>query len=182
MGGPGSGCHDYHWWREPTKATVEECLQLDANRWAREGIVKAGECRSGRWRWEYAGGGWFSVGYEADTRDPATAFVRLAYSWLWTSTQQVESATYEVRLTATRPHFGGVRWWFLCPLSRCARRVGKLYLPPSGRYFGCRHCHGLTYTSCQESHKFDSLYRLMARKLGEDLEVVKRVMSRLGTR
>jgi hypothetical protein len=27
--------------------------------------------------------------------------------------------------------------------------VRKLYL--SGKYFGCRHCHNLTYRSCQES-------------------------------
>lgn len=25
------------------------------------------------------------------------------------------------------------------------RRVGELYLPPGARYFGCRHCHRLTY-------------------------------------
>jgi hypothetical protein len=35
----------------------------------------------------------------------------------------------------------------------CQRRVGKLYLPPGGRYYGCRHCHALTYTSCQEHDK-----------------------------
>ena len=29
--------------------------------------------------------------------------------------------------------------------------MGKLYLPPGGRYFGCRHCHDLTYRSRQES-------------------------------
>jgi hypothetical protein len=28
--------------------------------------------------------------------------------------------------------------------------VGKLYLPPGARYFGCRRCHELTYRSCQE--------------------------------
>src|SRR5262249_18413085 len=31
----------------------------------------------------------------------------------------------------------------------CGRRVRKLYL--SGKYFGCRHCHNLTYRSQQES-------------------------------
>jgi hypothetical protein len=31
--------------------------------------------------------------------------------------------------------------------------VGKLYLPPHCRYFGCRHCHDLTYTSCQQHDK-----------------------------
>jgi hypothetical protein len=44
--------------------------------------------------------------------------------------------------------------------SPCYRRVGKLYLPPGGRYFGCRHCYDLTYTSCQEHDKrVDALRR-----------------------
>src|SRR5262249_13393813 len=34
-------------------------------------------------------------------------------------------------------------------LVACSKRVRKLYL--SGRYFGCRRCHGLTYRSTQES-------------------------------
>jgi hypothetical protein len=60
---------------------------------------------------------------------------------------------YPVQLITTPCHLGGVRWWFICPLSRnsvaCGRRVRKLYL--CGKYFGCRHCHNLTYRSCQES-------------------------------
>ena len=40
--------------------------------------------------------------------------------------------------------------WFVCPLVGCGRRVGKLYLPPGGRYYGCRHCYRLTYESAQE--------------------------------
>ena len=35
----------------------------------------------------------------------------------------------------------------------CNRRVAKLYLPPSCRYYGCRHCYDLTYKSSQESDK-----------------------------
>jgi hypothetical protein len=62
----------------------------------------------------------------------------------------------------------------------CGRRVGKLYLPPAGRYFGCRVCHGLTYQSCQESGKYDSLYREIAADLGWDPAVVRRAMNRIG--
>jgi hypothetical protein len=64
----------------------------------------------------------------------------------------------------------------------CGRRVGKLYLPPCGRYFGCRHCYRLTYTSCQESHKYDDLYRSMAASMGWDFGTAKRGMNRLGKR
>ena len=71
---------------------------------------------------------------------------------------------YRVCLTTTRPRFGGLRWWFVCPLTKagrpCTRRVGKLYLPPGGHYFGCRHCHDLTYESVQQHDKrVDALRR-----------------------
>jgi hypothetical protein len=79
-------------------------------------------------------------------------------------TESGVNVDYRVWLAATRPRFGGRRWWFLCPLSRdgrqCGRRVGKLSLPPGGRYFGCRHCYDLTYTSAQEHDKrVDALRR-----------------------
>src|SRR5262249_22549062 len=69
------------------------------------------------------------------------------------------------------------RWsWAACP----AAGAGKLYLPPPARYFGCRICHGLTYTSCQESHKYDRLYREAAQRLGIDAADVCRLLSRRG--
>jgi hypothetical protein len=51
--------------------------------------------------------------------------------------------------------------------------VAKVYLPLGGRYYGCRHCHGLTYTSCQEHDKRADLLRRnpeALRRLEEDLE------------
>src|SRR5262249_38010382 len=33
----------------------------------------------------------------------------------------------------------------------CERRVGRLYLPPGERAFGCRSCYNLTYRSTQTS-------------------------------
>jgi hypothetical protein len=52
-----------------------------------------------------------------------------------------------VRLATTSPHFGGRRWWFLCP--RCAARVAVLYRRPRQAGFACRACHDLTYESAQ---------------------------------
>jgi hypothetical protein len=59
----------------------------------------------------------------------------------------------------------------------CGRRVGKLYLPPGGLYYGCRHCYRLTYTSCNESHKFDSVYKLLAKDTGWTPAEVRRALS-----
>lgn len=53
----------------------------------------------------------------------------------------------EVRFTSSVPHFGGQRYWFLCP--SCGKQVGKLYQPNLANKFECRHCHCLTYTSSQ---------------------------------
>ncbi len=63
---------------------------------------------------------------------------------------------YKISLTTTPCNFGGVRYWFICPLSvngvYCGRRTGMLYLASGGHYFGCRHCYNLSYVSRNESH------------------------------
>jgi hypothetical protein len=155
MGRPGSGNH-YHWWRSRKKTVVERCRVLDANRWMREGILKGGVWQSGSWCWYRDASRkekTAAIGYEVNTLDPAGPWVRLSYTF--TATQQ--QFDYRVELTTTRPRFGGLRWWFVCPLvvqgCPCNRRVGKLYLPAGGRYYGCRRCYNLTYTSCQQHDK-----------------------------
>jgi hypothetical protein len=161
MGGSGSG-NFYHWWRGNKKGTVESCRSLDANRWMREGILTARVHQHGGWNWynSTTGERTSSIGYEVCTLDLDAPWLRLHYNF----TASGVSVDYRVRLATTRPRFGGLRWWFLCPLScggrPCGRRVGKLYLPPGGGYFGCRHCHDLTYESAQEHDKrVDALRR-----------------------
>jgi len=57
-----------------------------------------------------------------------------------------ENIEQAVRFDWTSCHFGGWRYWFLCP--RCDRRIEVLY--GAGKYFWCRHCYRLTYGSQQE--------------------------------
>ena len=71
-----------------------------------------------------------------------------------------------VELTYTHPNYGGLRWWFMCPLVRdngkvCGKRIAKLWLPPGQRCFGCSGCHELTYKSSLECHGFDGLFSVM---------------------
>ena len=47
-------------------------------------------------------------------RSAFPARARLHYA----RTDTAEAVDYHVGLTTTRPHFGGLRWWFFCPLTR----------------------------------------------------------------
>jgi hypothetical protein len=113
-----------------------------------------------------------TIGFETDIVGPAHAWMRLRY------TANGNPVDYRVRLTTTPPNFGGLRWWFLCPLVRAdggpRGRVAKLYLPPGQAYFGSREGHGLTYTSCQESH--DRLFRRIAAERGTSEAIVRRAL------
>ena len=117
--------------------------------------------------------------YEVCMLDAAGPWLRLCHTHAQTQT----GVDYRVQLTTTQPRFGGLRWWFLCPMVRdgqaCGCRVGTLYLPPGGRFFGCRHCHCLNYTTSQESHQLDTEFRDLARVLGWDFTDVKRAMQRI---
>jgi hypothetical protein len=81
-------------------------------------------------------------------------------------TGEAAETEYQVNLIASRPQFGGRRWWFACPSPACERRVRHLYLPVGGDYFLCRHCHGLTYTSRQQNRRPNALLRNAAAQAG----------------
>ena len=178
MGGSGSG-NFYHWQR-PKKTTVEDCLSIDSNRWIREGILRSRIRLLGSWQCSYSGGKGFSLDYIVNTLDMQRPLLDLAYSGVRPGEREPRNESYTLRLTTTRPRFGGLRWWFICPLvldgCPCGRRVGKLYLPPRGHYFGCRDCHALTYTSCQESGKPDPVYASLAAGTGWNPRRVERLM------
>ncbi|MCD6174183.1 MAG: hypothetical protein J7K65_00255 [Planctomycetes bacterium] len=85
----------------------------------------------------------------------------------------------DISITTTPYFYGGVRYWFLCPAVvdgvLCEDRVGKLYLPPGGKLFGCRQCYGLTYESCRQSHKYDRVMGYLNR-LDEDNLTINQVL------
>ena len=56
---------------------------------------------------------------------------------------KIETTNQVIFLTTTPCHFGGHRFWFLCPTFR--KRAGTLYQTEDGRGFFCRGCQGLTY-------------------------------------
>ena len=81
-------------------------------------------------------------------------YVRLFYTITDRSSGKKGNLDYQIGLSTSPCHYGGVRYWFLCPLAKdgqpCQRRTTKLYLTGGAGYFGCRVCYDLTYKSCQE--------------------------------
>ena len=67
------------------------------------------------------------------------------------------ATAYPVALDWTPCPFGGARPWFRCPLvvdgEPCRHRVRILYRPWGARYFGCRHCHHLTYRTLHVTNR-----------------------------
>lgn len=117
-------------------------------------------------------GGIGSIGFKIEALYNNSLLLNLEYTKI--SNDKSLEISDSVPLQTTFPHFGGIRFWFTC---KCGKRVGKLYLPPGEFYFKCLQCHDLTYLSCQESHKWDNLYRDFARKIGTDFETVREVLN-----
>lgn len=86
--------------------------------------------------------------------------IRFQYTSTDRSSREKIERDYTVQLVSTLCNYGGVRWWFICPLVRngvlCQRRVGVLYL--GSAYFGCRNCFELVYQSSKDSHKLDRMF------------------------
>jgi len=177
MGGAGSGRWAWH----DKKTTVEECLVLSAGKLARDGVIA--QSPGSGWLWwtnTAMGEQTASAGYSREVVNDRVV-LRLCYTVTRRGGEK-HDIDAPIWLQTTQSPVGGRRWWFTCPLTvngrSCSRRVGKLYLPPEARYVGCRHCHDLTYTSCQESHQYDRLFGRLARETGVDVPVVKAMFSR----
>ena len=140
------------WFRLNSKTTVEDSLKLP--------LAKFQKCfdreSSGTITWSRMDKVHSSIGYFIKLNF-GSPVVTLDYRW-----RQTETVLLPINLESTPTQFGGLRWWFTCPLSvngvACNRRVGTLYLSPGAKYFGCRHCHKLTYRSCQEAHQMERLF------------------------
>jgi hypothetical protein len=145
MGGYGSGRPSYN-------KKAEDCRSIDINRLKRDGCLRDGW--SGNWVWSENDKEVGRIGMRAKERLFVLNYRVSQYGGEW---QVVEQS---IRLAQAACHYGGQRPYFWCPGvvngKHCGRRVGKLFL--SGRYFLCRHCHRLAYTS-QSEPRHDRMLR-----------------------
>lgn len=110
------------------------------------------EIRNGSINWTRNGERTGSVSFDVSIV-PGDEYIRFYYTSTDRSTEEKTDYNYKVSLVTSRCNYGGVRYWFICPLVQdgvaCNRRVGVLYM--GSKYFGCRHCYNLTYESRNES-------------------------------
>lgn len=146
MGGSGSGRPSY-------KQKAEECRSLDVSVMNRKGCLNAGS--AGYWAWRLDDEVIAQIGFRAEKHCVIFDYRVRINGGDW------ERITQSVPLTYVGCYYGGQRPYFSCPGfvdgKCCGRRVGKLFL--GGRYFLCRHCHSISYTSQSEERH----YRLMRR-------------------
>ncbi|MFC1794914.1 hypothetical protein ACFL3Q_15165 [Planctomycetota bacterium] len=135
------------------KDTVEDCRSVSIS-FLRKHDYFCGY-RSGGIAWKNGfGEETSSIGIVVSTMD-SDDYVRFQYTTTDRNTGEKTDYDYKVQLTTTPCNLGGVRYWFICPLSKngvyCGRRVAKLYCAPSANYYGCRHCYNLSYESRNET-------------------------------
>lgn len=114
---------------------------------------------------------------DGDTADVDRATgIRLEYTVTDGRTDEEREHEYDVPLEYAPCNFGGFRPWFRCPGvvdgEACSRRVGKLYCPPRGDLYLCRHCYDLGYessrTSGDDAKQAELRYRRIYAKIDAD--------------
>jgi hypothetical protein len=132
----------------PIKQKAENCISLSIKDVQRSGCLRPGS--KGYWSYFVNGTEVSRVGYRAEVG----RFI-LNYKTRKNG-EDCEHITLTITIALTNCHFGGTRPYFICPSVKnrvpCGRRVGRLY--PVDKYFFCRHCANVTYTSQTEpSHE-----------------------------
>jgi hypothetical protein len=136
MGGFGSG----DWIRPDSKTLAEHCPCIDIRQLSRKGGLEPGQLYS--WKWQNGSN------IVVETKPEA---VVLFYG-ITSNEQPRDDICIEVPISWSSCNYGKARPWFICPGKGCGRRVAKLYL--NGKYFLCRHCHDLAYSSQRKSLEF----------------------------
>jgi hypothetical protein len=167
----------YYWSK---KNTVEDGTKLSIFKLKEFGLLEGMSSNTLTWTRSLSGHK-SSIGIFVNVLDEPY-YAKLNYTITARDSGEKTDYDYKIALTTTPCHFGGVRYWFICPLVRngvpCGRRVGTLFLSSGGKYFGCRHCYDLSYESRNECRlgRFGQLgYVLKAENQIEKLrEQVKR--------
>ncbi len=142
-------------WSHSSRLTTEDCKSISVKFLKDHHYFDVEGIRHGGMNWSRGGVKTGSISFTVSTIE-GDEYIRFLYTQTDNHSGEKTDLDYKVRLTSTPCHFGGRRWWFVCPLvvngRDCNHRVGVLYLG-GGKYFGCRQCYNLTYRSSKEHDK-----------------------------
>lgn len=143
-------------WSYSSRDKVEDCKKLEIS-WLKKIDYLVGY-RGGNISWSIGERKTGNIGIYIVTLDDEENYIRFQYAITNNSTGEKKDFDYKIPLITTKCNYGKKRYWFKCQLSingqYCGRRVGALYLPPNAQYFGCRHCHNLTYETRNKNRKY----------------------------
>lgn len=157
MGGYGSG-------RQYGKPVAEQCFRVDLPWMLRNGRAIAGCNRGGTLSWNCGGQHSGSISYQCNMIDVDDAWLILTYTR--GTGDDAEKVQQEIQLTTTRPHYGGRRWWMICPY--CGHRASILYKPLNGDRFASRKAWRVGYKIQRVTKRdkpFEALFKIQ-RRLG----------------
>ncbi len=163
----------YYW----SKKTESDSLHRVSASFLRKGGYFNSGCKAGTVTWSVRGESTGSISIYSYIQDEE--YLTFSYTNTNRETDEKVDYNYRIPLTTTPCHFGGKRYWFICPWyvngQYCGRRVGVLFM--SGKHFACRHCHNLSYNSRNQTHggKYSVLssvfsYEARAQKLEEQIK------------
>lgn len=148
MGGPGSGRKR----SKDRKLVVENSLTIDLRTLIEQGLLERDHSQ-GSISWSSGG----SVIYHLEIHTTDSYLLNLEYRRHLNGTQH--ELDYSILIEPLTNRYAKYGHIFNCPLTtggvKCSHHSSKLYLPSGSLYFGCRHCHNLTYRFCQEYHRHD---------------------------
>lgn len=116
--------------------------------------------KAGSISWSYGGEPKSNISFYVGRNDwgtpEETTHINLQYTHTDSWSGEKSNMDCRVNLTTTPCNYGGVRYWFICPLTKngiyCGRRVGVIY--SIGKWFGCRKCGNIAYASQMKGGKF----------------------------
>lgn len=127
------------------RTTVEQCHVLDVNALVRAGAIKPNVHMTATLK---IGRG--EVWFETCTLPWKAQYFRIRAMF---GDQLVDNA---IELATTRPPYGGLRWWFVCPVT--GKRVWKVYLPQRATQYASRQAYRLAY-QCQSERPWQRAIR-----------------------
>ncbi|WP_310498469.1 hypothetical protein [Sandarakinorhabdus sp.] len=143
---------------------ADTSLYVDIGWMLRTGHARDGALMTGTLHWQYGSEPAGSVAFSADLTDPESASLDLCYA----CGPKGEAVHQRIRLCTTVPHFGGRRWWAICPYR--GTRALKLYLPAGADCFASAGALRLAWRSQRipgADRPFEAMFRLQSRLGGE---------------